>query len=123
MTVPFSFAVRARDGSARVGAIATPRGVVRTPAFMPVGTGATVKAMFPEDVASAGADILLANTYHLMLRPGAERIAKLGGLTASCTGRSRSSPIPAAIRSCRWRSSVASTRRASPFNRISTARP
>ena len=80
MTVPFSFAVRARDGSARVGAIATPRGVVRTPAFMPVGTGATVKAMFPEDVASAGADIILANTYHLMLRPGAERIAKLGGL-------------------------------------------
>jgi queuine tRNA-ribosyltransferase len=80
MTVPFSFTVIARDGSARAGAIATPRGVVRTPAFMPVGTGATVKAMFPEDVAAAGADILLANTYHLMLRPGAERIAKLGGL-------------------------------------------
>ena len=80
MTPPFSFTVRARDGSARTGAIATPRGVVRTPAFMPVGTGATVKAMFPEDVAAAGADILLANTYHLMLRPGAERIAKLGGL-------------------------------------------
>ena len=80
MTVPFSFTVRARDGSARTGAIATPRGVVRTPAFMPVGTGATVKAMFPEDVAAAGADILLANTYHLMLRPGAERIANLGGL-------------------------------------------
>ena len=80
MTVPFSFTVRARDGSARAGAIATPRGVVRTPAFMPVGTGATVKAMFPEDVAAAGADILLANTYHLMLRPGAERIANLGGL-------------------------------------------
>src|SRR4029078_10159353 len=74
MTEAFSFAVKARDGSARTGAIATPRGVVRTPAFMPVGTGATVKAMFPEDVAAAGADILLANTYHLMLRPGAERI-------------------------------------------------
>ncbi len=58
----------------------TPHGTVRTPAFMPVGTGATVKAMFPEDVAAAGADILLANTYHLMLRPGAERIATLGGL-------------------------------------------
>ena len=80
MTVRFSFEVTARDGLARVGAIATPRGAVRTPAFMPVGTGATVKAMFPEDVAAAGADILLANTYHLMLRPGAERIAKLGGL-------------------------------------------
>ena len=80
MTDGFSFAVKARDGSARTGTIATPRGVVRTPAFMPVGTGATVKAMFPEDVASAGADILLANTYHLMLRPGAERIANLGGL-------------------------------------------
>ena len=80
MTASFSFEVTARDGLARVGAIATPRGAVRTPAFMPVGTGATVKAMFPEDVAAAGADILLANTYHLMLRPGAERIAKLGGL-------------------------------------------
>ena len=80
MTEPFSFAVKARDGAARTGAIATPRGVVRTPAFMPVGTGATVKAMFPEDVAATGTDIILANTYHLMLRPGAERIAKLGGL-------------------------------------------
>jgi queuine tRNA-ribosyltransferase len=80
MTARFSFEVTARDGLARVGAIATPRGAVRTPAFMPVGTGATVKAMFPEDVAATGADILLANTYHLMLRPGAERIAKLGGL-------------------------------------------
>ena len=80
MTDGFAFAVTARDGKARAGAIAGPRGVVRTPAFMPVGTGATVKAMFPEDVAAAGADIILANTYHLMLRPGAERIAKLGGL-------------------------------------------
>ena len=80
MTPSFSFEVTARDGLARVGAITTPRGAVRTPAFMPVGTGATVKAMFPEDVAATGADILLANTYHLMLRPGAERIAKLGGL-------------------------------------------
>ena len=80
MTKRFSFEVKARDGAARTGAIATPRGVVRTPAFMPVGTGATVKAMFPEDVKATGADILLANTYHLMLRPGAERIARLGGL-------------------------------------------
>ena len=80
MTERFSFVVKARDGAARTGIITTPRGVVRTPAFMPVGTGATVKAMFPEDVASSGADIILANTYHLMLRPGAERIARLGGL-------------------------------------------
>ncbi|MGA7457985.1 MAG: tRNA guanosine(34) transglycosylase Tgt [Methyloceanibacter sp.] len=76
----FSFTLKAQDGKARTGVIATPRGVIRTPAFMPVGTAATVKAMFPEDVAAAGADIILANTYHLMLRPGAERIAKLGGL-------------------------------------------
>jgi queuine tRNA-ribosyltransferase len=76
----FTFEVKARDGAARTGAIVTPRGIVRTPAFMPVGTGATVKAMFPEDVAATGADIILANTYHLMLRPGAERITKLGGL-------------------------------------------
>ncbi|MGZ8417687.1 MAG: tRNA guanosine(34) transglycosylase Tgt [Methyloceanibacter sp.] len=80
MTDRFSFTLKARDGKARTGAIATPRGIIRTPAFMPVGTGATVKAMFPEDVAAAGADIILANTYHLMLRPGAERVAKLGGL-------------------------------------------
>jgi queuine tRNA-ribosyltransferase len=80
MSDRFSFAIEARDGKARAGTIATPRGIVRTPAFMPVGTGATVKAMFPEDVAATGADIILANTYHLMLRPGAERIAKLGGL-------------------------------------------
>jgi queuine tRNA-ribosyltransferase len=76
----FAFALKARDGRARLGEIATPRGVVRTPAFMPVGTAATVKAMLPETVRSTGADIILANTYHLMLRPGAERIAKLGGL-------------------------------------------
>jgi queuine tRNA-ribosyltransferase len=82
MAKEFRFTLKARDGSARTGAIATPRGVVRTPAFMPVGTGATVKAMFPEDVAASGADIILANTYHLMLRPGAERIARLGGLHA-----------------------------------------
>ena len=80
MKQTFSFALRAQDGVARVGAITTPRGTVRTPAFMPVGTGATVKAMFPEDVEATGADIILANTYHLMLRPGAERIASLGGL-------------------------------------------
>jgi queuine tRNA-ribosyltransferase len=80
MTASFSFNVKTRDGNARQGEIATPRGLIRTPSFMPVGTAATVKAMFPEDVRASGADIILANTYHLMLRPGAERIAKLGGL-------------------------------------------
>jgi queuine tRNA-ribosyltransferase len=76
----FIFSVHAVDGAARAGAITTPRGVIRTPAFMPVGTAATVKAMYPEQVRALGADIVLSNTYHLMLSPGAERIAKLGGL-------------------------------------------
>jgi queuine tRNA-ribosyltransferase len=80
MSGDFSFAVSAIDGSARLGAIATPRGIIRTPAFMPVGTAATVKAMHPEAVRALGADIVLSNTYHLMLAPGAERIAALGGL-------------------------------------------
>ncbi len=80
MTQAFSFTIGATDGAARRGEINTPRGVIRTPAFMPVGTAATVKAMFVEDVRAAGADILLGNVYHLMLRPGAERIARLGGL-------------------------------------------
>ncbi|NBD29602.1 MAG: tRNA guanosine(34) transglycosylase Tgt [Alphaproteobacteria bacterium] len=78
----FAFQLNATDGTARTGVISTPRGQVRTPAFMPVGTAATVKAMLPESVAATGADILLGNTYHLMLRPGAERIARLGGLHA-----------------------------------------
>lgn len=76
----FSFRVLATDGMARRGEIVTPRGVVRTPAFMPVGTVGTVKALYPEQVRQAGADIILGNTYHLMLRPGAERMARLGGL-------------------------------------------
>jgi queuine tRNA-ribosyltransferase len=80
MTDRFSFALTAIDGRARTGVISTPRGQIRTPAFMPVGTAATVKAMLPESVAATGADILLGNTYHLMLRPTAERIARLGGL-------------------------------------------
>lgn len=80
MTELFSFRVLATDGIARRGEISTPRGTIRTPAFMPVGTAATVKAMFPEHVRATGADIILGNTYHLMLRPGAERIATLGGL-------------------------------------------
>ena len=80
MSDAFSFRLVATDGAARRGEIATPRGPIRTPAFMPIGTAATVKAMFPGDVRATGADIVLANTYHLMLRPGAERIAALGGL-------------------------------------------
>jgi len=76
----FNFAIAAIDGAARTGAIAMERGEIRTPAFMPVGTAATVKAMRPEEVRASGADIILGNTYHLMLRPGAERVAKLGGL-------------------------------------------
>jgi queuine tRNA-ribosyltransferase len=76
----FSFSISATDGAARTGVIAMQRGEIRTPAFMPVGTAATVKAMRPEEVRASGADIILGNTYHLMLRPGAERVAKLGGL-------------------------------------------
>ncbi len=76
----FSFTIAAADGAARAGVIAMQRGEIRTPAFMPVGTGATVKAMRPEEVRASGADIILGNTYHLMLRPGAERVAKVGGL-------------------------------------------
>ncbi len=76
----FRFTVAATDGAARTGLVETPRGAIRTPAFMPVGTAATVKAMLPESVRATGADILLGNTYHLMLRPGAERVARLGGL-------------------------------------------
>ncbi len=77
---PFSFELLSTDGDARLGVIHTSRGDIRTPAFMPVGTAATVKAMYPEQVRDTGADIILGNTYHLMLRPGAERVARLGGL-------------------------------------------
>ncbi|MES3154141.1 tRNA guanosine(34) transglycosylase Tgt [Sphingomonas faeni] len=83
MTRPrFDFTISATDGKARTGVIAMQRGDIRTPAFMPVGTAATVKGMKPADVVGAGADIILGNTYHLMLRPGAERVARLGGLHA-----------------------------------------
>ena len=83
MAQGFGFQITARDGKARTGAISTTRGEIRTPAFMPVGTAGTVKAMLPESVRATGADILLGNTYHLMLRPGAERVARLGACTAS----------------------------------------
>lgn len=77
---PITFEIQATDGAARTGILKTPRGDIRTPAFMPVGTAGTVKAMLPQNVRETGADIILGNTYHLMLRPGAERIARLGGL-------------------------------------------
>ncbi len=80
MTSTFSYRLLGRDGAARLGEISTPRGRIRTPDFMPVGTVATVQALYPDQVKAAGADVILANTYHLMLRPGAERIARLGGL-------------------------------------------
>ena len=80
MSNPFSFRLKATDGTARTGEIETAHGRIATPAFMPVGTQATVKAVMPDDVARTGADILLGNTYHLMLRPGPERVAALGGL-------------------------------------------
>jgi queuine tRNA-ribosyltransferase len=80
MPEPFSFRLIATDGAARRGEIVTPHGAVQTPAFMPVGTQATVKGLAPEDVRLTGAEIVLGNSYHLMLRPGAERIAALGGL-------------------------------------------
>ncbi len=80
MSTEFSFQLSATDGAARLGEISTPRGTIRTPAFMPVGTAGTVKAMLPETVRATGADVVLGNTYHLMVRPGAEEVAALGGL-------------------------------------------
>src|SRR6201986_2219880 len=76
----FPFFINATSGSARTGRLENPRGVIRTPAFMPVGTAGTVKALTPDQVRGTGADIILGNTYHLMLRPTAERVARLGGL-------------------------------------------
>ncbi len=78
----FSFSIKATCGAARTGVLSTPRGTIRTPAFMPVGTAGTVKALYMDQVAGSGADIILGNTYHLMLRPTAERVARLGGLHA-----------------------------------------
>lgn len=84
MTQEFEFNVTATDGNARRGEITMPRGTIRTPAFMPVGTAGTVKAMYMDQVSELGSDIILGNTYHLMLRPSAERVAKLGGLHKFC---------------------------------------
>src|ERR1700685_2377126 len=80
MSQSFSFRLTGTCGGARTGEIVTPHGMVRTPAFMPVGTQAAIKGVHHDDVRAAGADIMLANTYHLMLRPSAERVAALGGL-------------------------------------------
>ena len=88
----FPFEIQATEGKARTGVLRTSRGDIRTPAFMPVGTAGTVKALYMDQVRDAGADIILGNTYHLMLRPGAERVKRLGGLHAfahwSARGRS-----------------------------------
>src|SRR6185503_9827241 len=80
VAMTLAFTIAAADGTGRTGTITLSRGIIRTPAFMPVGTAGTVKAMYPEQVHALGADIILGNTYHLMLRPGAERVAALGGL-------------------------------------------
>src|SRR4028119_2001975 len=80
MTESFTFTLTGTDGEARSCEIRMPRGVIRTPAFMPVGTAGTVKAMYPDQVKALGADVVLGNTYHLMLRPGAQRVARPGGL-------------------------------------------
>src|ERR1700754_3194345 len=80
MSESFQFQLKKTDGGARLGEVSMPRGSVRTPAFMPVGTVGTVKAMYLDQVKATGADIILGNTYHLMLRPTAERVARLGGL-------------------------------------------
>ena len=80
MATGINFTVGATDGAARTGVISTPRGEIRTPAFMPVGTVGTVKGLYLDQVKETGADVILGNTYHLMLRPGAEEVAKLGGL-------------------------------------------
>ena len=98
MPDPFSFRLIATDGAARAGEMTTAHGAVHTPAFMPVGTQAAVKGVHHDDVRAAGAELLLANTYHLMLRPSAERVAALGGLHAFMGWPGRSSPIPAASR-------------------------
>ena len=76
----FSFEISHSDGAARCGEITTPHGQVRTPAFMPVGTAGAVKAIFPDQIKQSGSDMILVNTYHMMLRPGAEKVAALGGL-------------------------------------------
>ena len=94
----FSYTLHSTDGRARRGTISMQRGDIQTPAFMPVGTAATVKAMKPEAVRALGADIILGNTYHLMLRPGAEPWRALAACITLCAGIARSSPIAAAIR-------------------------
>jgi len=93
-----TFTVQASDGAARTGRLVTAHGVVETPAFMPVGTYGTVKAMTPEELEGLGAQIILGNTFHLMLRPGPPSSPRMAGCTVSCTGNTRSSPIPAASR-------------------------
>ena len=118
----FSFTVRVTDGAARLGEFQTAHGVVQTPAFMPVGTQGAVKAIRHRDLEEAGAEIFLANTYHLLLRPGDELVARRRGpSTASSAGRGRSSPTAAASSSSASRSACSSLRRGRIFGRISMA--
>ena len=123
MTDTFTFTVTPTDGAARTGEIRMPRGVIRTPAFMPVGTAGTVKAMYPDQVKALGADVVLGNTYHLMLRPGRgarrapRRAARLHELALSDPHRFRRLPGHVA-----GAAAPASTRAASPSSRTSTAR-
>ena len=97
-----AFQVTATHGAARTGVLRTARGEVRTPCFMPVGTRGAVRHLSSADLEDLGAEVVLANTYHLMLKPGADLIAQQGGLHTSRTGRGTCSPIPAATRSFRW---------------------
>ena len=96
--MPFPFDITATEGRARTGVLKTPRGDIRTPAFMPVGTAATVKAMTVDQVAQTGADILLGNTYHLMLRPGPERMERLGGTVSIESQPGEGTTVTATVR-------------------------
>jgi queuine tRNA-ribosyltransferase len=107
------FELLGQSGSARRGRLRFPRGTVETPAFMPVGTYGTVKAMTPRDIRAIGAEIILGNTFHLYLRPGLQVIEAHGGLHGFMhVGTGRSSPIPAAFRCSRWPSAARSPRKA-----------
>ena len=105
---PFSFRLEGTEGSARAGTFQTPHGPVRTPAFMPVGTQGTVKTLTPEEVEALGASMVLANTYHLFLRPGHELVRELGGLHDFMRWEGPSSPTPGGSRSFPWPGSTRS---------------
>src|SRR5436190_14385676 len=99
----FEFHVDAVSGAARAGTLTLPHGEVQTPCFMPVGTQGTVRTLSPNDLRAAGASLVLANTYHLHVRPGEDVVGRLGGCTASWAGTGRCSPTPGGSRCSRWR--------------------